>query len=105
MEPIKNACKIYSNTSIKIIKMSKLWFDSNIGTNQSAPVAQTKDTNSSPIAVTGLPVPRDRTGKVVRKPKKIVYLRRNKMMRKGHKEPEKHELLKAGVCELRRSPA
>ena len=51
--------------------------------------AQTKETNSSPIAVTGLPVPRDRTGKAVRKPKKIVYLRRNKMMRKGYKEPEK----------------
>jgi hypothetical protein len=54
--------------------------------------AQTKDTNSSPIAVTGLPVPRDRTGKAVRKPKKIVYLRRNKMMRKGYKEPEKQEI-------------
>jgi len=43
-------------------------------------------------AVTGLPVPRDRTGKAVRKPEKIVYLRRNKMMRKGYKEPEKHEI-------------
>jgi len=54
--------------------------------------AQTKDTNSSSIAVTGLPVPRDRIGKAVRKPKKIVHLRRNKMMRKGYKEPEKQEI-------------
>lgn len=52
---------------------------------------QVKDANSPPIAVTGLPVPRDRTGKAVRKPKKIVYLRRKKLMRKGYKEPEKHE--------------
>jgi len=53
--------------------------------------AQTKDHNSPHTAVAGLPVPRDRTGKAVRKPKKIVYLRRKKLMRKGYKEPEKHE--------------
>ena len=41
---------------------------------------------------TGLPFPRDRTGKAVRKPKKIVYLRWNKMMRKGYKEAEKQEI-------------
>ncbi|MFH0903766.1 MAG: hypothetical protein V1854_01075 [Methanobacteriota archaeon] len=54
--------------------------------------ARTKDSNSSPIAITGLPVSRDRTGKAVRKPKKIVHLRRNKFMRKGYKEPEKQEI-------------
>ena len=52
---------------------------------------QTNDANSLPIAVAELPVPRDRTGKAVRKPKKIVHLRRKKLMRKGYKEPEKHE--------------
>ncbi len=52
---------------------------------------QTNDANSPPIAVAELPVPRDRTGKAVRKPKKIVHLRRKKLMRKGYKEPEKHE--------------
>ncbi|MDO8727015.1 MAG: hypothetical protein Q7J35_13175 [Candidatus Methanoperedens sp.] len=60
-------------------------------TEQRAQEEQTKDTNSSPIAVTGLPLLRDRTGKAVRKPKKIVHLRRNKFMRKRYKEPEKHE--------------
>lgn len=53
--------------------------------------AQKKDSNSTPSAATELPVTRDRTGKAVRKPKKIIHLRRKKLMRKGYKEPEKHE--------------
>jgi hypothetical protein len=39
----------------------------------------------------GLPVLRDRTGKTIRKPGKIVNLRRKLQLRKGYKEPEKHE--------------
>ncbi|HEX7575667.1 MAG TPA: hypothetical protein VF360_04750 [Candidatus Methanoperedens sp.] len=39
----------------------------------------------------GLPVLRDRTGKTVRKPGKIVNYRRKLQLRKDYKEPEKHE--------------
>jgi len=39
----------------------------------------------------GLPVLRDRTGKTIRKPGKIVNLRRKLQLRKDYKEPEKHE--------------
>lgn len=53
--------------------------------------AQMKDTKSSPIAVIGLPVLRDRTGKTVRKPGKIVNFKRKLQLRKDYKEPEKHE--------------
>lgn len=53
--------------------------------------AQIKNSNSPPTAVTELPVPRDRTGKAIRKQRKIVYLRQKKLMRKDYKEPEKHE--------------
>ncbi|MFZ3167648.1 MAG: hypothetical protein WA130_08535 [Candidatus Methanoperedens sp.] len=61
---------------------------------------QTKDSRkedaaSPPIAddgnSIGLPVLRDRTGKTVRKPGKIVNLRRKLQLRKDYKEPEKHE--------------
>jgi len=61
---------------------------------------QTKDSTkedaaSPPIAdgdnSIGLPVLRDRTGKTVRKPGKIVNLRRKLQLRKDYKEPEKHE--------------
>ncbi|MCX9085623.1 MAG: SANT/Myb-like DNA-binding domain-containing protein [Candidatus Methanoperedens sp.] len=53
--------------------------------------AQMKDTKSPPIAVIGLPVLRDRTGKTVRKPGKIVNFKRKLQLRKDYKEPEKHE--------------
>lgn len=39
----------------------------------------------------GLPVLRDRTGKTVRKPGKIVNFKRKLQLRKDYKEPEKHE--------------
>jgi hypothetical protein len=51
--------------------------------------------SSSPIAddenSIGLPVLRDRTGKTVRKPGKIVNFRRKLQLRKDYIEPEKHE--------------
>ena len=39
----------------------------------------------------GLPVLRDRTGKTVRKPRRIVNFRRKLQLRKDYIEPEKHE--------------
>jgi hypothetical protein len=54
-----------------------------------------EDAASPPIEVSdnsiGLPVLRDRTGKTVRKPGKIVNLKRKLQLRKDYKEPEKHE--------------
>ncbi len=41
--------------------------------------------------IVGLPVLRDRTGKTVRKPRRIVNFRRKLQLRKDYIEPEKHE--------------
>ena len=67
------------------------------GSNQTIDTKDSRkeDAISSPIAdgenSIGLPVLRDRTGKTVRKPGKIVNLKRKLQLRKDYKEPEKHE--------------
>jgi hypothetical protein len=92
--------KVTINYIRVILSLDKRIISSDIKMSKSEQTRQTKDSRkeyvaSSSIAdgenIIGLPVLRDRTGKTVRKPGKIVNLKRKLQLRKDYKEPEKHE--------------